>query len=288
MNEKILNNVLENKDMFVPLIFTEKQMNVLDKYSKHSNLSNAEKKALYTSITKKINALESIKMETNIEYFINGRSKIIPSRLEEAKRIIKEYSKKYKKVFISGSFLFSKEYGDIDIFIVRERNYDEKLEDKRHIVFVTEKRLSRPVFQSAALISVANFNIPNKIEKRSIKLGEFMSSYHESIIEIDSNYDRDLTRYIVFTYYLEIKNMLLDGSELSGITKSAVREDIDKMIKEVIKHVFSKKYVYIEIHNYIKTLKDAIETERPNNHLIHYKDTYEELIYGNPIKAKAV
>jgi hypothetical protein len=155
-------------------------------------------------------------------------------------------------------------------------------------VFVTEKRLSRPVFQSAALISVANFNIPNKIEKRSIKLGEFMSSYHESIIEIDSNYDRDLTRYIVFTYYLEIKNMLLDGSELSGITKSAVREDIDKMIKEVIKHVFSKKYVYIEIHNYIKTLKDAIETERPNNHLIHYKDTYEELIYGNPIKAKAV
>lgn len=280
MNEIILKNVLENKERFVPLIFTEKQHNVLEKYSRHSKLSNAEKKALYTSITKKMSALDSIKIEAKEEYFINGRNKIIPSRIEEAKNIINEYSKKYKKVFVSGSFLFSKEYGDIDIFIVRERKYDEKWEDKRHIVFVTEKRLSRPVFQSAAMISVANFIIPSKIEKRPVKLGEFMSSYHEAVIEIMSNYDRDLTRYIVFTYYTEIKNRFLDGFELNSIVKSITLDEIDEIVKDVIKKLFSKKYIYIEVHEYLKTLKDTIKTEKPIDNLIRYINAYEGLIYG--------
>src|SRR3989344_2052366 len=200
MNKNILNKILENKQLFIPLIFTEKQFNILQKYEENKKLNNAEKKALYTSITNKMKALEIIKIETDAEYFINGRNKIIPSRLEAAKKIIDEYSKKYDRVFISGSFLFAKEYGDIDI------------------LFVTEKRLQNPVFQSAALISVSNFIIPNKIKQRPVKLGEFMSSYHEATIEIMEKKEYELARYIVFTYYLRLKNKLLDGYELSRIT----------------------------------------------------------------------
>ncbi|HLC96960.1 MAG TPA: hypothetical protein VJH97_06590 [Candidatus Nanoarchaeia archaeon] len=279
MNKNILNKILENKQLFIPLIFTEKQFNILQKYEENKKLNNAEKKALYTSITNKMKALEVIKIETDAEYFINGRNKIIPQRLEEAKKIINEYSKRYDRVFISGSFLFAKEYGDIDIFIVRDRKYDEKWEDKRHIVFVTEKRLTRPVFQSAAMISIANFIIPSKMKELPIKLGEFMSSYHEAIIEIDSDYDRDLARYIVFTYYLRIKKRLLDGSELSAINKSIDQDDVDRMVKETLTKYFSRSYLYVEIHEYIKTLDDFIKSEKNVDNLKRYKSLYEEIIY---------
>ncbi|MBU0616062.1 MAG: hypothetical protein KJ601_08295, partial [Nanoarchaeota archaeon] len=253
---------------------------VIERYNENKKLASGEKKALYTSINKKMKALESIRIEKDNEFFINGADKIIPIRLKEAKQLIEEYSKKYDKVFISGSFLFSKEYNDIDIFIVRDKKYDEKWEDNRHLIWLTEKRLQNPVFQSAALISVSNFIIPNKIKQRPIKLGEFMSSYHEAVIEIRGNQDLDLTRYIVFTYYLKIKGRLLDGSELKRIIRYLTLDELDGMVKEILNQQYSEKYLYVEIHNYIKALKDAIKTERPNEHLIRCMNTYEELIYG--------
>jgi len=280
MDENILKILLQNKQLFIPLIFTEKQFNIIKKYKENKKLSNSEKKALYTSITKKMKALETIKIEKDNEFYINSASKIIPKRLEEAKKLIEKYSRKYNKVFISGSFLFSKKYNDIDIFIVRERKYAEKWEDNKHIIFLTEKRLENSVFQSAALISVSNFIIPNKINKKTIKLGEFMSSYHEAVIEIRGNQDRDLTRYIVFTYNLKIRNRLLDGSDLRKITINLTLDELDNMVKIILRQHYSRKYLYVEIHNYIKTLEDAIKTERPNEHLIRCMNTYEELIYG--------
>ena len=57
---------------------------------------------------------------------------MIPQRLEKAKEIIKEYSKEYDKVFVSGSFLFSREFNDIDVFIIREKGYKEGWDGKRH------------------------------------------------------------------------------------------------------------------------------------------------------------
>jgi hypothetical protein len=279
MDKNILKNILQNKELFVPLILTQKQFSTLKKYDQNIPLSNAEKKAIYTSITKKMKALATIKIEQENEWYIQGADKIVTGRIEKAKAIISEYATKHSKVFISGSFLFSKKYNDIDIFIVRERGYKEEYKDDHHIIFIPEKRLSKPVFQSAALISVSTFNIPFKKGKITLKLGEFMSSYHEAVIEIMSNQERELTRYIIFTYYYKIKKKMLNGKELQKKTQETTIPQLELMVKSVLNQFFSKKYLYVAIYPYIKNLSEFIESEKNVANLKKYKAFYEELIY---------
>ncbi len=290
MDKNILKIILRRKESFVPLIFTEKQFNILGKYNNHVPLSNAEKKSLYTSIKKKMEALSSFSTEQkDIEYWINNTNEIMPRRLEEAKKLIDSYSEKYNKVFISGSFLFAKEFRDIDIFIVREKGYKEAWDGNRHIIFLTEKRLAWPIFQSAAKISIGNFALPSKMTKKKPTLSEIMSAYHEAVIELMRKEKKpDLLRRFTFDYYLFCKNRLLSGKELNDLSKSTALADLDNYVRELCLKLFSRTYLYVEIHDYIKTLKDSIESEKPNEHLIRYKKTYEELIYGkHSAKAEA-
>lgn len=282
MNKNILKIILKKKQLFVPLIFTEKQFEVLSRYSTKVKLSNAEKKALYTSIKKKMDALELFSAEQkDIEYYISSPNNIIPLRLTEAKKLLDKYSKKYRKVFISGSFLFSNEFNDIDIFVIKERGHKEKWQGNNHIIFLSEKRLTNPVFQSASLISVSNFIIPRKIEKKKPSLSESMSTYHEAVIEFMRKDEKpESIRRLIFDYNLFCKNKLLNGKSLRELSKKTKLDDLDKMIKELCKKLFSETYLYVEVHDYIKTLKESIKNIKPNNHLIRFRDTYEEMIYG--------
>lgn len=281
MNKNILKIILQRKEKFVPLIFTEKQFDVLARYSSGLKLSNAERKALYTSISKKIVALETLYREQKGEYYIYGSQDIIPSRLEEAKRLIDKYSEKYAKIFVSGSFLFSKGFGDIDIFIIREKGYKEVVEDNIHLIFLAEKRLSDPVFQSTSLISVSNFIIPRKIRKKKLSLSELMSMYHESVIEIMKKEKKpEAVRNLIFYYNLFYKNRLMSPKELRDISERIKIAEIGLLMKDLCKALFSKNYLYVEIHEYIKTLKESINNIKPNEHLVRFKNTYEEMIYG--------
>lgn len=282
MDKNILKIIMNKKELFVPLIFTEKQFNVLGKYKEHKRLTNAEKKSLYTSVKKKMEALSSFSMEQKEnEYWINSPDEIIPARLLEAKKIIDSYSKKYNKVFISGSFLFSKEFNDIDIFVVRKKGYKEKWQGKKHVIFLSEKRLANPVFQSASLISVSSFAVPGKIKKKKPSLSGSMGTYHEAVIEHMSREKKpEAMRRLIFDYNLFCKNRLIGGRELKEISKKIKLDGLDMMVKELCKKLFSETYLYVEVHTYIKTLAESISNIKPNKHLIRYKNTYEEMIYG--------
>ncbi len=282
MNQKILKIILGRIELFVPLVFTKKQFSILEKYNNKVKLTNAEKKSLYTSIKKKMEALDSFSREQkDREYFINNPRDILPHRLIEAKELIDVYSKDYDKIFISGSFLYSNRFRDIDIFIIRKKGYKEKYDGNRHIIFLTENKLANPVFQSASVISVANFAIPRKIRKKKPSLSELMTLYHEAVIEhIQKEKKPESKRRLIFDYDLFCKNKLLNPKELKKRMEKTKLYDMDKMIKELCKTLFSKTYLYVEAHTYIKTLKESIENIRPNTHLIRFKNTYEEMIYG--------
>lgn len=105
MDSKILKDIIARKELFVPLIFTNKQFEILKKRNKQKKLSNAEKKALYTSITKKVKALNYLYQNCSYleqkgkEYYINGINDILPERLNEAKLILDKYSKEYSKKY---------------------------------------------------------------------------------------------------------------------------------------------------------------------------------------------
>ena len=282
MNKNILKIILKNKGLFVPLLFTNKQFNVLAKHYNQLRLSNAEKKSLYTSIKKKIEALNIFLIEQkDMEYYINGSAEIMPARLTEARKLIDIYSKKHEKVFISGSFLFSREFNDIDIFIIREKGYKEKWDGNKHIIFLSKKRLANPIFQSASLISVSSFIIPKKIKKKKLPLSELMATYHEAVIEnIRKEKKPESIRRLIFDYNLFCKNNIINGKELKRMSEKIKLNELDILIKDLCKKLFSDTYLYVEVHDYIKTLKESIRNVKPNNHLIRFKNTYEEMIYG--------
>ena len=278
MNKKILKFIINNKEKLIPLIFTIKQIQVIEKYLKQEKLSNADKKALYTSITKKVKLLELTIQEKEETYFIKGHQKIIQSRINKAKKILKEY--KAKKIFIAGSFLFSRKYNDVDIYIIREKGYKEIYKENRHLIYLTEKKLKEPIFQSASLISVSNFNNTKKYQYKHPFLHELMGLYHESVIELrQNNTKKEAVRDLIFTYYTS-KNKLIDALELKQLIKNTNLAKIDLLFAELCKQIYSKNYLYNEFHNYIKTLKQAIHNTQQNKHLIQYKTNYEEMIYG--------
>ena len=125
--------------------------------------------------------------------------------------------------------------------------------------------------------------------KKKPTLSETMSAYHEAVIELMKKEKKpDLLRRLIFDYYLFCKNKLLNGKELNDLSKSISLADLDNYVKELCLKLFSRTYLYVEIHDYIKTLKESIGSEKPNEHLIRYKKTYEELIYGkHSAKAEA-
>lgn len=277
MNKKLLKIVISNKDLFSPNIFTSNQINIIKKYISSIKLNNSEKKSLYTSINKKLKALNLL-YENEENLYIRGN----PLRIEEAKEIIKSF--KGEKVFIAGSFLFSKNYNDIDIFILRKKGYKEVIKDKFHIVYLTEKKLSEAFFQSTAMISISNFNTVRKYNYKIPFLHEIMSLYHESYIQIkNKDIKKEAVREIIFKYNLFVNKRLLDPLDLK---KEISIKELDLMFKELCKNLFSKKYLYVEFMDYKKSLDKAIQSEKNTDHLIHFKKNYEDLIYGRS-KAKA-
>ena len=290
MNQKLLRIVLDHEKEFVPLIFTKKQINVLRKKSEGKNLSNAEKKSLYTSIKKKMENLEIIRnSEKETKLYITGFEQILDVRVNQAEKILSEYKSKYGKVFIAGSFLFSKNYNDIDIFIIKEKGYKEKWEGKRHLIFISEKRLLNPIFQSAAKISISTFPIPSKLTKKKPKLSEVMGTYHEAVIEcINKEKKPEMTRQLIFDYYLFCRNEIPDSKKLQELVKNSSMELIDTCIKELCLKLFSKSYLYVGIHWYIQTLEEDIKSTKRNKNLVQYKKTYEELLYGRQRDKEAI
>lgn len=289
MDENLLKIILEHEKDFEPLIFTRKQLKVMKNRKDGRQLSNAEKKALYTSIKKKMEALSIIQGGEGRKLYVTGYENIIEGRIEEAEKLVKEYSVKNGKVFIAGSFLFSKDYNDIDIFIIREKGYKEKWEGNHHLIFISGKRLEKPIFQSAAKISISTFPIPNKLAKRKPKLSEVMSTYHEAVIECRNKEKKpEMTRHLVFDYYLFCKSYILNPKELQELVKASSLEILDAYIKELCTALFSKSYLYVGIHWYIQTLEEDIKSTKHNKNLIQYKKTYEELLYGRQRDKKAI
>src|SRR3989338_6625538 len=103
MSENLIKTVLENENALIPLIFTRKQIGILRKIESHKSLSNKERKAMSASIKKKLTALGTICQERKV--YVTNHSSMLKGRIEEAERILEEYSL-FGKAFISGSFLF--------------------------------------------------------------------------------------------------------------------------------------------------------------------------------------
>lgn len=276
MNEKICKKIIENKDKFTPNLFTIRQINILKKYLKKSKLTKTEKTYLYSAIKKKIDALTILKEE----YYINGQ-KMIKKRVKKAKTILKDLN---RDAFISGSFLYSKKYNDIDIYIISKKKKDY-FKGKKHFMFITEKDLTKPVFYSALQYCVANFSIEDV--KPLIKRpgsDDLIFDYEQAIIEILNNDDQKMIRSILFDYYMHVKKNILDSfstyKEYKRIKKMKQKKKINiinNMVKSLLLKLYSKKYLYQELLSFLKQLKKIIDKYKKHENIAIYVNLLTEV-----------
>lgn len=277
MNQNIFKKIIENRELFVPNLFTARQINIMDKYLKREILNNTERAYLYSTIKKKVQALQTLKEE----FYITG-SNMIPERVNQAKKILKEINK--EKAFISGSFLYKKDYEDIDVYVIsnKKKSYHK---DKKHFMFITEKMLRNPIFFSSLKYSVANFSMEGI--KPIIKRPEFndlIMAYEMAIGEMMDNDDQKMVRSVIFEYYQQIKEVILDSFSLYQKfyeIKKKKREEkikiINGMAKELLLKLYSKKYLYNKLGPFLKQLKETIKEYKAHDNIIIYLDLLKEV-----------
>ena len=276
MNTDICNKIIENKDKFIPNLFTAKQIDILKKYINKKELTKTEKTYLYSTIKKKIDALTILKEE----YYINGQ-KMIKQRVKKAKAILKDLN---RDAFISGSFLYSRKYNDIDIYIISNKRKDY-FKGNKHFMFITEKDLVKPIFYSALQYSVANFSIENiKPQIKRPGSDDLILDYEQAIVEILNNDDQKMIRSILFDYYMYVKKKVLDSftiyKKYKKIKKMEQKNKIDvinKMVRELLLKLYSKRYMYYELLSFLKQLKKTTNKYKRNENILIYIDLLTEV-----------
>lgn len=276
MNTEILNKVVENRQLFVPSIFTEKQVSIIHRYLHQEKLNNTEKTYFYSAIKRKIEALTALREE----FYIIGEQ-MIPGRVEKAKKILQEIN--YEKAFISGSFLFNKKYNDVDIFILgkKRKAYHQ---GKKHFTFITERDLAKPLFYSMYLYSVRNFNVNILPIIKRPSTEDLFLEYQVAIKEILEKEDEKTSRNVIFDYYLFVKNKILNSYEvyhkfleIKAMAEAQKINSLNSMVKELTLKLYSKKYIYNELCLFLKTLQKLKESYKRHDNILIYMDLFSEV-----------
>ena len=120
------------EEEIVPILFTEHQFDLIIKKFSNKTLSQSEKNEFSRTISKKMNAINTILEKETDNIFVYREENMLSARLSEAKKFIKQLSRKFKNkhIIISGSFLYKQKYEDIDVFVI------EKLEKKTLILII--------------------------------------------------------------------------------------------------------------------------------------------------------
>ena len=265
MNTNIFKSIIEHKKQFIPHLFTQRQIEIMNKYLKKEALNPTEKTYLYSTIKRKVAALNLLKTE----FYITGQE-MIPSRIIEAKKILKEINQ--EKAFISGSFLYKKNYEDIDVYVIskRRKSYHK---NNRHFIFITEKMLTDPIFLSPLKYSVANFS-PERIKPviKRLEFNEILVTYQWVINQILDQEDQKEIRDLIFNHHLQIKNIILDShslylktQEIKKLPEKKRIQTINQVTKDLLLKTYSKKYLYNEISKFSKNIQKMAEEYQTEN-----------------------
>lgn len=271
MINEICKTVVFNKNFFVPFVFTKKQYFIIKKYLNKKSLNSNEKVYFYGSITKKLRALSLLRQE----YFVRGKNMIF-NRIEKSKKILSDIG---GEAFVSGSFLHSKNYEDIDVFVISKKR-KQFVKEGVHYVFITMKDLEKPIFASAMNYCVSNFALPDiKVKTKRFGLENTLLAYQLSISELNEDGFKSL-KNLIMEYYLVVEGRVLDSFELSkkydDIKKGDSIKKINALTKKLLLNAYSKRYLYLESVNLSKKFAELIKKYESSD-LIIYKNFFDEL-----------
>lgn len=271
----------KNSSLLVGRIFTEMQLNILKKKLQKKTLNSNERTYYYKFIKPKVRAMMAFFDISEIN--VKGREFFKENRLEEATKILSKLEQKHKgkKIIISGSFLFNKEYNDIDVFIFTKYTKEDYQKGKVHVTFLPESALDSLFFNSLSKISVSNFNYTIK-DNFILELSDILQTYELLINTIlnKEDYEKNLRDFILQTEYIS-KNVVLNPKQLYDIKEKLFHKNIALLSNTFINTLalsYTTALLKSKLKMQISDYKKLLEEYKNSKNLPIYIDTYTKVI----------
>jgi len=270
----------EAKRYLVPYILSENYYGILKKKLAERPLSANEKYYYSHFIRKKLLGMIEL---FGFDEMIDGKVFIRKDRLRKAAYLLRRYSRIHKgmKILVSGSFLYSNDYNDIDIFIISKYDKEDYRDGKVHINYLpidVEKTL---FFSSIRSISISNFDAlfsnPKKIE-----INDLLHSYEVVVLLMlqKDDYLQEL-RYLILNLEYLSSSVILNSMQLKAGTDKIMSSKnpvkvISKYLSAKIIGAYSRKELQIALKRFIcKNLKP--ESKASENWKV-YNNAYKEAL----------
>ena len=273
-----LDMVNKNEDNLDGKIFTSLQLNILKKRLQKKELNVNERTYYYKYIKPKLEAMFSFFNISEIN--INGREYMADNRITKSVKILNQIRKKHKnkKIMISGSFLFNKDYNDIDVFIFTKYDKEDYKKGKIHVNFLPENAFDSLFFSSLSKISISNFSYTKKNEF-NMGLNNILQSYEFLINSIlnKENYQKELRDFLLNIEYIS-KGIILNTRQLYSLRKKIKSTKIvsNIFINAVILG-YKKSILGNNLKKYIIDYKRLLKQYKSKN-LDEYIQTYEKVM----------
>lgn len=277
-----IKNLESAKIYLVPYIFTENYYQILKKKLEKKRLSDNETYYYNHFIKKKILGMIEL---FEISAMINRKQFIKNDRLKKAAILLKKYSRIHRnmKMLISGSFLFSEKYNDIDIFVISKYNKEDYTDGIVHINYLPADIEKTLFFKSIYEISVANFKSDAKIEE-DFKINDILHLYEVVVLLImqKDKYLQESRDLIVRLEYISNK-VILNTMQLKTITEkiSSAKNPIQIISKYLIAKIissYSRAVLVRALRKFIEKNSSPEKGQRMYENWKIYNQTYKEAI----------
>ena len=277
-----LDLILKNEAQLEGRLFTRLQLNILKKKLKKQPLNSNEKTYYYKFIKPRIKAMLSFLGINEIN--LQGRAEMLEERIPQALALIKKLEKKHKKkkIMVSGSFLFSKKFHDLDVFVFTKYNKEDYHQGQIHVNFLPEEALTSLFFSSLSQISLSNFNYTLK-KDFTMDFKDFLQVYELLINFLLNKEDcqKELRDFLIKTEYLA-KGVILNPKQLYNLKERISQQ---KDIVKLISSIFVQTLILNSKKEFLKKLKEQIEDYqelskqyKAAKNLSIYLNTYQQVI----------
>lgn len=191
--------------------------------------------------------------------YIYGPQHILPERVKLAEEILNQI--KVKHAFISGSFLFSEKYNDIDLFLVSRSKKKLDLPKEVKVNYIDFNELYSLFYHSIIQICVSKNILIQKPLKTTFS--HYWSIINEAVPEyLNYQNTKQLRSLILHTEYYKNKQVL-NPKELYDKVNSLkdplqyLKEDAPKVISAHCKKSYLKRFIYTQAGFYKEYEYDA-------------------------------
>jgi hypothetical protein len=201
---------------------------------------------------------------------------VLKERIEEAEQILNQIPAKY--CFITGSYLYKKNYNDIDIFVITRSKKRIRVENKKaKITIIDFNDLHSLFYHSISKSCLAKSVLPKKSIK--VTISDYWQVINEAVPTIlnqKNKYHKDIRYLVLYTEFFK-NSGVLDTFQLEQKIKQFksyksilkyIHDYVPNIINKNAKKSYLKKFFYTQAGFY-KDIKDQYDAQNILYELTH-------------------